>query len=114
LISDIRTHWSDFSPALKVSLCLLDAELRALTGDNEAAHRAVNTAYSTYDGSSLAVLADIERVLGTILKRSNQTDAAASHLERSFRIFAAAGNIAALGEFVIENQCAPTGAAPRP
>ncbi|HTL02168.1 MAG TPA: sigma 54-interacting transcriptional regulator [Vicinamibacterales bacterium] len=95
LIATLKPHFTDFPPALRVGLLLLEAELRVATGAQDAAQHAINAAYMAYDGLSIEVLADIERVLGNILRHSHQSDAAASHTERAIRIFESVGNIAA-------------------
>jgi DNA-binding NtrC family response regulator/tetratricopeptide (TPR) repeat protein len=103
LITSLRPHWTDFSPALRVGLMLQEAELMAATGDTDGAQDAINAASMAYDGLSIEVLADIERVLGRILRDSNQIDAAASHTERAIRILTAVGNLAARNVLVTEH-----------
>ena len=103
LLTTLRPYLTDFPPALRVGLILLDAELRMATGDTDAAQRAITAAYKAYDGLSIEVLADIERVLGNILRHSNQIDAAASHTERAIRIFSTVGNMAARNVLVTEH-----------
>jgi DNA-binding NtrC family response regulator/tetratricopeptide (TPR) repeat protein len=103
LIASLRSSWKEFPPALRVGLMLLDAELRIAIGDTDAAQGAISAADTAYDGLSIEVLADIERVLGNILRSSSQADAAASHTERAIRIFSTVGNIAARDVLVTEH-----------
>jgi DNA-binding NtrC family response regulator/tetratricopeptide (TPR) repeat protein len=102
LIEGLKPSFPDFPPALRIGLMLLDADLRLALGDTGAARRAITLADADYDGLSIEVFADIERVLGNIFRHSGDEEAAASHTERAIRIFSAAGNIAARDSLATE------------